>query len=149
MGEKVSSEFQKALDKKKILRFPKGKLLVKKEFNAAKEDLTEAQDRFANNRYKYATITAYYSMFHSARALLYAKGYREKSHYWLIVAMKNLYVKKGLLDETMVSEFHDAMVLREDADYHEKFSKEGAETNIKLAKTFFKKAKIIYRKFIN
>ena len=139
----VSGEFQKAIEKKKIVRFTKAKVLVKKELKAAQDDLLEAKDRFINKRYKYATITAYYSMFHSARALLYAKGYREKSHYWLIVAMQSLYVEKGLLDESIVSEFHDAMVLREDADYHGKFSKEGAEITLASAKTFLKKARSI------
>jgi hypothetical protein len=62
----VSTEFQKAIEKKKILRFPKAKYLVKKELKVAKDDLLEANDRFVNKRYKYATITAYYSMFHSA-----------------------------------------------------------------------------------
>jgi len=142
----VSTEFQKAVDKKKILRFPKGKALVKKELKTARDDLSEAKDRFKNKRYKYATITAYYSMFHSARALLYTKGYREKSHYWLIVAMQALYVKKGFLDESLVSEFHDAMVLREDADYHGKFSREGAEVSIGSAKQFLKKAKTLLSK---
>ena len=35
-------------------------------------------------------------MFHSARALLYSKGYREKSHYYLLVAMHALFVKNKL-----------------------------------------------------
>ena len=139
----MSIEFQKAIEKKKILRFTKAKALVKKELKAAKDDLSEAKDRFVNKRYKYATITAYYSMFHSARTLLYAKGYREKSHYWLIVAMQSLYVEKGLMDESIVSEFHDAMVLREDADYHGEFSKEGAEITLESAENFLKKARSI------
>lgn len=46
----------------------------------------------------------------------------------------------------MSSEFHDAMVLREDADYHCKFSKEGAEVNIASAQEFLKKAKSILSK---
>jgi uncharacterized protein (UPF0332 family) len=84
----MSSEFQKALDRKKIIGFSKGKSLVNEELKAAKDDLKEAQNRFKSKKYKYATITAYYSMFHSARALLYVKGYREKSHYWLIEQCK-------------------------------------------------------------
>lgn len=139
----MSTEFQKAIVKKKILRFAKGTVLVKKELKASKEDLSEAQDRFKNRKYKYATIISYYSMFHSARALLYSKGYREKSHYWLIVALQALYVEKGLLEGSLISNFHDAMVLREDADYHGKFSKEGAEVTIESAKIFLKKAKSI------
>jgi len=139
----MSIEFKKAIEKKKIIKFLKGKKLIKRELKVAKDDLSEAKDRFKNKRYKYATITAYYSMFHFARALLFAKGYREKSHYWLIVALQALYVEKGLIGESLVSDFHDAMILREDADYHGKFSKEGAEVTIESAKIFLKKAKSI------
>ncbi len=38
-----------------------------------------------------AEIAAYNSAFHSARALLFAKGYVERSHYCLIVALRHLY----------------------------------------------------------
>lgn len=82
-------------------------------------------------------------MFHTARALIYSKGYREKSHYWLLVALQSLFVEKGLLDESLTKDFHDAMVLREDADYHRKFSKKGAEVTIESAKLFLEQAKSI------
>lgn len=77
MAGNVGAEFKKAVEKRRILRFPQGQKLVRKELRAAREDLAEAKDRHKNKRYKYSTITAYYSMFHSARALLYSKGYRE------------------------------------------------------------------------
>ena len=79
----MSIEFQKALDKKRIVPFPRGKGSIKNELKLSEDDLCEAHDRFESQRYKYATITGYYSMFHSARALLYSKAYREKSHYYL------------------------------------------------------------------
>jgi uncharacterized protein (UPF0332 family) len=60
--------------------------------------------------------------------------------------MQALYVEKDLLNELLVSEFHDAMVLRQDADYHGKFSKEGAEVTISSAREFYKKAKSILSK---
>jgi len=41
---------------------------------------------------KWATIQGYYSMFHSARALIFSKGYRERSHYCLRIAVKELFV---------------------------------------------------------
>ena len=78
MGNKSNLEFQKALERKRILTFSQGKSLIKKELVAAQDDLKEAKDRLKNKRYKYAIITAYYSMFHTARALIYSKGYREK-----------------------------------------------------------------------
>ena len=145
MAEKINLEFQKALEKKRILHFSKGKALIKKELEVAKEDLNEAKDRLKNKKYKYATITAYYSMFHAGRALIYSKNYREKSHYYLLVALQALFVDKGLLEDELVKDFHTAMVLRESADYHGQFSKEGAEYSIKSAAKFLQKAGTILK----
>ena len=133
MASKASIEFEKALDHKRIIPFDKGENLLKKELRAAKDDLEEALDRFKNEKYKYSTIMSYYSMFHSARALLYSKSYREKSHYYLLVAMQALFVDKGLISEKLAKEFHTAMILRESADYHGEFSKDGAKTSIDSA----------------
>jgi uncharacterized protein (UPF0332 family) len=138
-------ELQKAIEKKRILHFAQGKRQVKKELEEAENDLTEALNRFESGKYKYATITGYYSMFHSARALIYSKGYREKSHYYLLVALNSLFVDAGLLSDDLTSEFHDAMVLREDADYHGNFTKEGAEAVLKAAKEFITTAKSILK----
>jgi len=141
----MNIEFQKALEKKRILPFAQGKQQLTKELEAAEDDLREALDRFKSEKYKYATITGYYSMFHSARALIYSKEYREKSHYYLLVALNSLFVDTGLLSEELTREFHDAMILREDADYHSTFTKEGAETILKAAKEFLTAAKSILK----
>ncbi len=66
-------------------------------------------------------------MFHTARALLYSKGYREKSHYCLIVAMKALFVTNRLLDVSLIETFQMAKSLRENADYDNEYSKKSAE----------------------
>jgi len=145
MAGKMNLEFQKALEKKRILHFSKGKALIKKELEAAKDDLNEAKDRLKNKKYKYATITAYYSMFHAARALIYSKGYREKSHYYLLVALQALFVDKGLIEDELAKDFHTAMVLRESADYHGEFSREGAESSIESATKFLQKAGAILK----
>ncbi len=141
----MSIEFQRAIEKKKILLFPQGKRQVKKELEEAESDLGEAINRFDNKKYKYATINGYYSMFHSVRALIYSRGYREKSHYYLLVALNSLFVKNGLLPEKLASDFHDAMVLREDADYHGNFTEEGAVSVLKAAKEFLAAAKSILK----
>lgn len=136
MGREENIEFKEALGKRRILPFPKGKRLVAKELEESKDDLKEARDRFENKKYKYATIAAYYLAFHSARALIYSQGYREKSHYFLLVALKSLFVDKSLLEKDLVSRLHNAMILREEADYHGEFSKEGAESALELADEF-------------
>ena len=140
MAREVSPEFRKALEKRRILEFKQGKNLIKKELEAAREDLAEANDRYQKGRFKYSTITAYYSMFHTGRALIYSMNYREKSHYYLLVALQTLFVDRGQLEEDLIKEFHTAMVLREGADYHGEFSKEGAEACIESATRLLKKA---------
>jgi len=87
MAKRIKNpEFLECFRKNKIRKFSQGKTLVMKELNIAKQDLLAAKESFNRNSFKWATIQAYYSMFHSARALLYSKNYREKSHYCLIVA---------------------------------------------------------------
>lgn len=132
----MSPDFKKALEKRRILPFKEGKELIPKELEAAKADLEEAKNRFDNEKYKYTTITAYYSMFHSARALLYAQGYREKSHHYLSVAIDALYVQTGKLDAKLSRAFLNAMILREEADYHSEFSKDGASAALQSAEEF-------------
>lgn len=138
MGGDYRLEFKKGCEKGRLIKFDKGPRLASKELKEAAGDLQEAKDRLTHQRFKYATITAYYSMFHSARAMLYSKGYREKSHYYLLVALHHLFVANGLVTERLARLFLDAMTLREEADYHGDFSKEGAESVIDGAEEMLK-----------
>ena len=75
-------------------------------------------------------------MFHSARALLYAKNYREKSHYCLIAALKAFYVDKRLLPQSLIGSLENGKNLRERADYYDEWSKESAESLLNAAEKF-------------
>ena len=137
----MKREFKKALEKRRIVLFKEGKELVSRELDAAKDDLCEARDRLSKGRFKYATITAYYSMFHAARALLYHEGYREKSHYYLLVAVEALYVGEKKLSPELARDLRNAMILREEADYHSEFSESGAKAILNSAERFLEAAK--------
>lgn len=136
-------QFKDCLKSGKIRKFKVDKTKVDTELKAAYQDLEEAQDRFAKKKYKYATITAYYSLFHAARVLLYLKGYREKSHYCLKIAIEELYVKEKILEPEFLEYFEEAMGLREAADYQSIFSCDGARRAVKEAKLFYQKVKEI------
>ncbi|MDI6734862.1 MAG: HEPN domain-containing protein [bacterium] len=141
----MSIEFQKCLERKKLKRFKATKGVIKKEVHSAKDDLVFARRSFNDKNFKWATIQAYYSMFHSVRALLYSKGYREESHYCLRVAIENLFVKHGLLDSELLDSFDLARGLREDADYRAKFSKGSAQESINSAERFIEGVRKILR----
>lgn len=139
----MNQEFKQCLESGKIVSFPAGKKLVLKEMAVARSDLSEAQAGYENQRYKWSTIQAYYAMFHSARALIFSRAYREKSHYCLAVALRALFVEEGLMEVQLVRDFLNAMNLREAADYEAEFSAIGAKAVIASAERFIKIAVIV------
>jgi uncharacterized protein (UPF0332 family) len=94
----MNLEFNKYIESDKIIVFPRGKELVKKELAVAQSDLEDAKAGFETQRYKWSTIQGYYAMFHAARALIYSRNYREKSHFAISVALKALFVEENKLD---------------------------------------------------
>jgi len=136
----VNQEFKQCLDSGKIISFPKGKELVGKELAVARSDLLDAKAGYENQRYKWSTIQAYYAMFHATRALVYSRGYREKSHYCLAVALRALFVEESQMEAKFVRDLLNAMNLREAADYEAEFSMDGAKAVIDSAERFIEKA---------
>lgn len=139
----MNQEFKQCLESDKIVSFPKGKELVRKELSVARSDLLDAKAGYENKRYKWSTIQAYYAMFHAARALIYSRNYREKSHYCLSVALRALFIEEGKLDAQTGRDFLNAMNLREAADYEAEFSMEGAKAVISCAERFIEKTAAI------
>jgi uncharacterized protein (UPF0332 family) len=139
----VNQDFKQCLENKKIIAFPRGKELVNKEVSIAQRDLLDAKAGFDNQRYKWSTIQGYYAMFHAAQALVYSRGYREKSHYCLAVALRALFVDESKMDAQLVRDFLNAMNLRQTADYEAEFSQSGAKAVIASAERFIEKAAAI------
>lgn len=139
----MNQEFKQCLENKKIIPFARGKKLVEKELSIAQSDLSDAKAGFENQRYKWSTIQAYYAMFHAARALVYSRAYREKSHYCLAIALRALFVDEGMMEAQSVRNFLNAMNLREAADYEAEFSQSGAKAVIASAERFIATAMAI------
>ena len=140
-----NTKFEDCKKKGKIKRFSRGKALSSKELNLALSDYNTAEGSFKEKNYKWSTIQTYYSMFHSARALLYSNNLRERSHFCLIEAIRVLYVNKGLLGYWLIEALQKAKRLREDADYYGEFSKENAQDLLNRAKEFLEKAQDILK----
>jgi uncharacterized protein (UPF0332 family) len=137
MGERVSYELKRLLRERKIVRIRADRKLVLKEVEGAKSDLEDARDSLAQRKFKWATIQGYYCMFHSARALLYSRGFREKSHYALLIAIRELFGSE--LGRSLIDKFEEGMDLRQEADYGLKFSDVGAVEVVESAEAFLKK----------
>lgn len=139
-------EFDDCLKRGRIVPFPPAKKLVTKELGIAQQDLATAQKSIEEKNYKWATIQAYYAMFHAARTLLHLKGYREKSHYCLMLAMKEFYVSEGKMEMRLAESLQMAKALRESADYDNIFDKNSAVSLVDQAVLFVKIANGIVSK---
>lgn len=143
MGDRVSLEFKQLLADNKLFRTRISSKMISKEVESAEADLKDAKDSLERKKLKWATIQGYYSTFHSARALLYSRGFRERSHYAVLVAMRELFVNE--LGRDLIKRFEDAMELRQEADYSSEFSEAGATETIGGAVDFLRKAKEILK----
>lgn len=139
----MSRDFKKCIEKKSLYKSGGAKGLFKKELASAGDDLGDARLSLSEGRFKWATIQAYYAIFHAARALLYSRGYRERSHCCVVAGIEHLFAGEGLLDMKWVRALRNAMSMREDADYASEFSRDGAETTVRSAEGFLKEAKRI------
>lgn len=142
----MTIEHDECIKKGKIKPFSRGITLAPKELETAKADLETARKTYKEEDYKWATIQIYYSMFHSARALLYAKNLREHSHYCLIAAIKTLYVETKQIPVYFLEGLQEAKNLREEADYYNRWSQAGCEKLLKLAEEFLCKAESLIKK---
>ena len=129
--------FDECIERGKIVKIPVDPALVEKEFREAEADLIAAERSLAEHQEKWAIIQGYYSLFHSLRALVFSKGYREKSHRCLKFAVEALLVDEGILNPKVLEHFSFAMDLREGADYGCIYNEESARLVVGSARSVF------------
>ncbi len=130
----MSYEFDRCVEGRKLVRIRRNSQLVKAEIEGAVSDPERAGNDLSEADFKWAIIKGYYSMFRAAKAFLYSRGYREKSHYCLLVAPREL--SGAVIEWRDVQNFEDAVALRQEADYQLKFTAGGAEEIIDNATQF-------------
>jgi len=143
LGETIGPVLSKLLKDRRIIRSRTSSRMVAKELKGSGSDLETAKASYEAGNHKWATVQAYYSIFHAARALLYNKGFREKSHRGLLKALAELYPRNAM--SGVLEVFEESMNLREDADYALVYSEQGASEALEDAEIFFEKSKIILR----
>jgi len=87
---------------------------IESSLKIAERFLRSAERNFEIEEYEMAEIAAYNSAFHSARSLLFSKGYTERSHYCLGIALKSLY---GGLIRDLLNTFDKIRLSRHNVQY--------------------------------
>lgn len=106
----------------------------------SKHKLELAQAEFTHNLFESAIISAYSSMFHASRALLFRDGFKERSHFAVYVFINERYSRK--IEKRYLSELNSLRLQRHELMYGLETSSEVQESNadstIKLAEGFLK-----------
>lgn len=134
-------QFEQCISKGKIVKINIDPDLISKEMREAGNDLGACEKSLKESNFKWAIIQAYYSMFHSFRALIFSKGFREKSHICLKYAIESLFVDNGLLDNQLLQDFDYAMKMREGADYGHIYSADTALELVNSASKIYENSK--------
>lgn len=112
--------------------------LADKESAEGDLDLQGAAKAIDDEDFKWATIKAYYSMFHNAKAILFLIGIKERAHFAIGLVLEDL-ARKGKLESRFADYFRAGLSLRERADYHYAYSKESAKELLEMAEEFAKR----------
>ena len=117
---------------------------IDKELGNADYDLVRATKSFESEDAKWATVQAYYSMFHTTRAVLFSMGFKERSHSCLELFLDKL-VNDNLISIDYSQHFRTARFQREEADYNSWYSMADAGHILKPAMDFNGKLKELIR----
>jgi len=90
------------LEEELIQGIPKNQEKAKLSMKTSNKWLEEAKKNLKNKTYRSCILSSYLAMFHSARAILYADGYREKSHFAVARYLESQYTDKDKLEEKWI-----------------------------------------------
>jgi len=126
-----------------LRKIPPSKEKAENSINVAMKWLDEAVRSLRVGAFNSSVLCSYLSMFHSARAILFYDGYREKSHYCIARYLEENYVKKGLLKTKWIELLDHYRDLRHTSQYSTEIfvTKEEAESAFETAKEFLERMK--------
>ena len=98
----------------------------------AKEDLEAGFLLYEKDFYKSANNRAYYSIFHSIKAILALEPVDFKSHKNVLAYFNKNYINTGIFPKVMGRKIMHASTIREDSDYDDEFIVDSNKTKEQL-----------------
>ncbi len=120
---------------------------IKKSLEIAERFLSSAKKNIEIEELEMSEIASYNSIFHSARSLLFRKGYTERSHICVILAFKEFYKSNTELMD-LINTFDKIRISRHNIQYGGiLINNEEAEFVFNFAKQFLETTKqiILYK----
>ncbi|MBU0958295.1 MAG: HEPN domain-containing protein [Nanoarchaeota archaeon] len=130
-------------EKRLLVKIPIDKNKIVGSIKTSDIKIEEAKKLFQDEYFNQVIVSAYTSMFHAARAMLYKDGVQEKSHYAVYFYLTEKY--RDEISKSLLISFDNYREQRHNAlygfEYHAK--EEEAENIIKDAEDFLDKIKEI------
>ena len=116
------------------------KSLANHRLEQAKNELEDAKLLYNNNSYLSANNRAYYSIFHSIRAVLALEPIDFKKHKDVLAYFNKNYINPEIFPRVLGKRIMQAKRIREDSDYDDEYvaSQEATEAQIRTAKEIIK-----------
>lgn len=114
--------------------------LVLHRLEQAKQELKDAELLYKHKSYLSANNRAYYSIFHSIRAILAMESVDFKKHKDVVAYFNKNYIKTEIFPRDIGKKIVEANKIREDSDYDDEFivKAEDTKNQIDTAKTLIK-----------
>jgi len=128
-----------------LKKVPPNKDKAIKSLEKSKHLLELAESELNSGFYESAIVSAYMSVFHAARAILFRDGFKERSHYALYVYISEKY--EGKIEKWLINELNALRLQRHELMYDIEKSvevlEEDANTALNIAKEFLRSIKKI------
>jgi len=137
--------FKDCIEKGLLRKLPASEDNAVRSITKAESWLKEAEKSFQGEAYDSSVLSSYLAMFHSARAILFLDGYREKSHACVARYLEEQYVSKKKLEKKWVELLDHHREIRHNDQYDLSFysSDEEAKEAFESAGQFLQRMKYL------
>jgi len=143
MEKKTQYNINRLLEEGLIRKIPQSKNKAAESIRTAESWLKEASNNLSSNALRSCIISSYLAMFHSARSILFADGFREKSHFAVARYLEDRYANKGKLETKWIVLLDHFRETRHDDQYSTTFfvTEDDAESALQSAREFIRRMK--------
>jgi uncharacterized protein (UPF0332 family) len=143
MEMKMPFRFKDCVDRGLLRKIPASRNNASRSVAKAEKWLEDAEKALKSEAYDSSVLSSYLVMFHSARAILFFDGYREKSHACVARYLEEKYVKSKTLERKWVDLLDHHREVRHENQYDLSFfsTDEDAENVLESAEQFLGRMK--------
>ncbi len=148
---KVKYSVRKLLELRLLRRIPKSRKKAEESIKTAESWLTEAENNLNSEAFRSCILSSYLAMFHSARAVLFLEGFREKSHFAVTRFLESTFVERDLLEKEWIELLDYYREIRHADQYSTSFiaSREEAENALESAQKFVERIKRLLKEVVD